>query len=225
MKPREQLQAALVACALPQGRYDGERLAGIVKALIEKLAECDVIGGDGVHDPFFCRTHEQQFYGSENNCPKPPAKPAPPDTNSWRQLALQFDGHRMQALGHLRSMLANACGHAPIVEQFLAAPPLPSEAVLAQRLGADKAEAFHEWMDKTAWMQDQIDTFHGRTLGLHRADILRNEINYLRGQLEFQRGALNALAVCDGSPENVADAPTLAARVRAAAYRALKGLT
>lgn len=54
--------------------------------------------------------------------------------NQWRDLALQFDGHRMQALGHLRVMLKNPFDHCAVVVEFLEAPPLPGEAVLAERL-------------------------------------------------------------------------------------------
>lgn len=53
---------------------------------------------------------------------------------TWRQLALQFDGHCMQALYHIRALLADYNTHAPIATEFLNAPPLSGEAVLAQRL-------------------------------------------------------------------------------------------
>ena len=53
---------------------------------------------------------------------------------NWRRLALQFDGHRMQALGHLRTLLASPEAHRAAASEFLAAPPLSGEAVLAQRL-------------------------------------------------------------------------------------------
>jgi hypothetical protein len=56
--------------------------------------------------------------------------------DSWRRLALQFDGHRMQALHHLRAMLQDAAKHAPVVTEFLNAPPLSGAEVLAQRIAA-----------------------------------------------------------------------------------------
>lgn len=64
---------------------------------------------------------------------------------TWRRLALQFDGHRMQALGLLRQVSAVLDGrnlgaevNALIVDVqcFLAAPPLSGEKVLAERIGA-----------------------------------------------------------------------------------------
>lgn len=58
--------------------------------------------------------------------------------DNWRRLALQFDNHRMQALGHLRQLVRIDDGYAEAqsAEQFLAAPPLDGEAVLAQRIAA-----------------------------------------------------------------------------------------
>lgn len=58
--------------------------------------------------------------------------------NAWRRLALQFDNHRMHAIWHLKHVL-HPCGgqderdHA---EEFLKAPPLDGEAVLAERIAA-----------------------------------------------------------------------------------------
>lgn len=54
----------------------------------------------------------------------------------WRTLALQFDGHRMAALGHLKMMLVDPVKHGPVVTEFLAAPPLSGEEVLAERIAA-----------------------------------------------------------------------------------------
>lgn len=54
--------------------------------------------------------------------------------DGWRRLALQFDGHRMQALHHLRAMLQDPAKHAPVATEFLCAPPLSGEAVLASRI-------------------------------------------------------------------------------------------
>lgn len=76
--------------------------------------------------------------------PKKVEHPAPGASESptWRPLALQFDGHRMAALSHLQCMLQDPVKHAPIVEAFLAAPPLSGVKVLEQRLAEiAKAEA------------------------------------------------------------------------------------
>jgi hypothetical protein len=53
----------------------------------------------------------------------------------WRDLALQFDGHRMQALCFLKQILSEL----PETEftearEFLKAGPIPGEEVLRQRL-------------------------------------------------------------------------------------------
>ena len=65
------------------------------------------------------------------------------DTDAtWRNLALQFDGHRMQAMGLIRyaiSRLAKNGIYESLREkliEFNAAPPLPGEAVLAERIAA-----------------------------------------------------------------------------------------
>lgn len=54
---------------------------------------------------------------------------------TWRNLALQFDGHRMQALCFLKQILG-ALPETEFVEarEFLKAGPLPGEEVLRQRL-------------------------------------------------------------------------------------------
>lgn len=57
-------------------------------------------------------------------------------TDDWRRLALQFDCHRMQALGHLKAMLQDPTVHRANAEQFLAAGPLSGEVVLAERIAA-----------------------------------------------------------------------------------------
>jgi len=66
------------------------------------------------------------------------------DEAEWRRLALQFDGHRMQALAHLRAMLQDPAKHAPVVAEFLKAPPLSGEAVLAERIAALQPKAEHD---------------------------------------------------------------------------------
>ncbi|HJV75397.1 MAG TPA: hypothetical protein VJ654_14315 [Noviherbaspirillum sp.] len=56
--------------------------------------------------------------------------------SDWRRLALQFDEHRMQAIGHLQAMLRDPQKHALEATKFLAAGPLSGEEVLAQRIAA-----------------------------------------------------------------------------------------
>lgn len=56
--------------------------------------------------------------------------------DTWRRLALQFDGHRMQALAHLRAMLADPEKAAARAEEFLASPPPDGVVELQERLKA-----------------------------------------------------------------------------------------
>ena len=68
---------------------------------------------------------------------------------SWRELALQFDAQRMQALAHIRALLADPVKHADAASAFLAAPPIPGEKVLAERL-AENAETFWGFFHTTS---------------------------------------------------------------------------
>lgn len=56
--------------------------------------------------------------------------------SGWRRLALQFDGHRMQALHHLRAMTQDSAKHIEHAIAFLSAGPLPGEVVLAKRVAS-----------------------------------------------------------------------------------------
>lgn len=62
--------------------------------------------------------------------------------SDWRRLALQFDGHRMQALGHLRCMVKDPDGHKAQAEAFLSAGPLSGEKVLEERIKEIVAQMF-----------------------------------------------------------------------------------
>ena len=57
---------------------------------------------------------------------------------NWRRLALQFDNHRMQAIGHLKAVTNPAAcfDKYKAAKAFLSAPPLGGEEVLAQRIAA-----------------------------------------------------------------------------------------
>lgn len=53
----------------------------------------------------------------------------------WRDLALQFDGHRMQALCFLKQILKELPEtEFPEARAFLSAGPIPGEEILSQRL-------------------------------------------------------------------------------------------
>ena len=62
---------------------------------------------------------------------------------NWRRLALQFDNHRMQAIGHLKAVTNPAAcfDKYKAAKAFLSAPPLGGEEVLAQRIAALAANA------------------------------------------------------------------------------------
>ncbi len=125
--------------------------------------------------------------------------------DGWRRLALQFDEHRMTALGHLKAMVADAEKHKAAATTFLAGPPLSGEAVLAQRLkellaqqpvlvntfseerkitelvffGNDQAFA------KMKLMRDQLDRAMSYASGMQQG-VLVNSPEYIRGEAIVQ---------------------------------------
>lgn len=73
---------------------------------------------------------------------QPAQAEAPSEPVVWRDLALQFDGHRMQALGWLK-LIVRELPQTPAwvgLRHFLASPPLSGEAVLADRIAALAAQ-------------------------------------------------------------------------------------
>lgn len=58
------------------------------------------------------------------------------DASPWRDLALQFDGHRMQAISLLHHARDSGLQNRKEIDAFLSAPPLPGEQVLANRIEA-----------------------------------------------------------------------------------------
>lgn len=61
----------------------------------------------------------------------------------WRDLALQFDGHRMQAISLLKMIIKDASDDQYLsVRNFLKSGPLPGEEVLRKRI-AEIAEVQH----------------------------------------------------------------------------------
>ncbi len=79
----------------------------------------------------------------------------------WRWLALQFDEHRMQALGWLKATL-NALpeDHPALADAraFLAAPPLSGEEVLAKRIAAAPSAPIAE-QKPVAWWIPKAEQF------------------------------------------------------------------
>ena len=55
--------------------------------------------------------------------PPPVQEPVTSVTHKWRDLALQFDAHRMSAVAHLKAMLQDPAKHADVAREFLSAPP------------------------------------------------------------------------------------------------------
>jgi len=53
---------------------------------------------------------------------------------TWRRLALQFDGHRMQAMWHLKTLLHSPEEHRLKALAFVSAPPLSGEVILDSRI-------------------------------------------------------------------------------------------
>ena len=67
------------------------------------------------------------------------------DMQHWRDLALQFDNHRMTALGHLRAVVR--CSDRDLLadaEEFLKSPPLSASEVVAKLAAAEQRIASHE---------------------------------------------------------------------------------
>lgn len=55
----------------------------------------------------------------------------------WRDLALQFDKHRMDALWHLKALIGDAT-HAAKATEFLSAPPLVAHEIVARLTTAEQ---------------------------------------------------------------------------------------
>ena len=62
------------------------------------------------------------------------------DMQHWRDLALQFDNHRMSALWHLKTLAVNP-SYAPAVSEFLASPPLPASEIVQRLTAAEQRNA------------------------------------------------------------------------------------
>ena len=56
--------------------------------------------------------------------------------NTWRELALQFDRHRMEALWFLKQVV-NKCLNMDKVEEFINKPPISGEEILNKLLSVE----------------------------------------------------------------------------------------
>lgn len=93
------------------------------------------------------------------------ATPEPDEEDQWRDVALRFDKHRMQALWHLNAMLKDPVKHADSVRQFLkdpthpaAATPEPVGEVVYQLQSGDG-----KWIDQTRASYD-YNVKHGNSV-------------------------------------------------------------
>ena len=161
--PAPQAVQAAVPEAIEQMAVDRYKVVPSHESMFHRWA---VVAGNGTQQLYIGREVECQnmalkftgafldgaFVAMQNTAPAHPAEGVPAQTkalrtelveatetaDSWRRLALQFDGHRMQALWHLKRILHadSSVDEYKAAEQFLAAPPLDGEAVLAQRIAA-----------------------------------------------------------------------------------------
>jgi hypothetical protein len=58
---------------------------------------------------------------------------------------------------------------------------------------ADTTIAFDEWIAKTDWVQEHKDSFSFNTLSMHRADVLRREIETLRAKVDHMQKDLSKI--------------------------------
>ncbi|AOS80249.1 hypothetical protein Q5W_15370 [Hydrogenophaga sp. PBC] len=123
---------------------------------------------------------------------QPTQAEAPSDKNVWRDLALQFDNHRMQALGWLR-MAADELPRTPAwsaLRDFIAAPPLSGAEVLQQRVAALATQQAGQGEAPNGWRETVRAALHllndtqitlGRFLENHRNPSEKDTVNTLLG--------------------------------------------
>ena len=89
---------------------------------------------------------------------------------NWRRLALQFDNHRLQALGHLKAILRpdSSVDEYKTAELFLKAPPLDGESVLARRIAELSATTQAQAGAQDAWQSIESAPKDGTWMQLWR---------------------------------------------------------
>ena len=117
---------ALAQRPAAQADDHGEQLTKAKRLLVD----LHKIGGEDVRIMIEARTGPWFVWGQDRaSLPAPQqATPEPDDDGKWRDVALRFDKHRMQALWHLQAMLKDPAKHADIVRQFLKDPTHPAAA-------------------------------------------------------------------------------------------------
>ncbi len=91
-------------------------------------------------------------------------------------------GHYLERVRHIASMLwagllprehVAALWAGELREMVNTAVPQPDNTI------KQKADCFDEWLQKSEWVQEEKDKFSFITLGMHRLDVLRQEIKHL----------------------------------------------
>lgn len=104
-----------------------EELENQVKQLAQTLGECIEAAGitypgaalTGPHLLMFGEDLKRHIEENEN-------------ANEWRNLAHQFDGHRMSAIGILRAVAEGREGAVEMARAFVNAPPVPGHEIRSE---------------------------------------------------------------------------------------------
>lgn len=122
---------ALAQRPAAQADDHGEQLTKAKRLLVD----LHKIGGEDVRIMIEARTGPWFVWGQDRASLPAPQQPTPePDEeDQWRDVALRFDKHRMQALWHLQAMLQDPVKHADVVRQFLKDPTHPAAATPPQQ--------------------------------------------------------------------------------------------
>ena len=98
-----------------------------------------------------------------------------PDTGyTWRDLALQFDHHRINALQVIRGLVSGETTQGE-AEAFLAAPPLPGSAVLDAKvaeIAAERSNSSEQELPATEQMVKVLEDLASYyTLSKHKGEL------------------------------------------------------
>lgn len=81
----------------------------------------------------------------------------------WRDLALQFDNHRMKALWHLKTLAADGA-HYDAARNFLSEPPIPASDLQHRLTVAEQRES--EAREELLELSGKLDVFYSRSHGI-----------------------------------------------------------
>lgn len=140
---------AWLATFRPKGMLSPHSIAGVN---LEELKR--QVPSDSVFKPLY--THPTEGLDAQTETLRAELADEKEAADNWRRLALQFDNHRMQALGHLKAILHpdSSVDEYKAAELFLKAPPLDGESVLAQRIAelSTTTQAQADAQDTDRWM-------------------------------------------------------------------------